>query len=561
MLRRVALIALLPLLVLGWGTASLSAGATGTAAPVTASWTEATPATVPSASYSAFMAAAPGGHLLMVQSSEGGGTSSTWSWSGSDWTQISTTHTVQYPTGVVYDAKLGAIIAYDAVNKSTVRWTGSDWVELVSGSGPSWSHGSMAYNAVDGTIIYFGGLNFSNTETADTWSFDGTQWTQLHPATSPPGRMMALMQLDPVTNQPVLFSGFVHSTQRNLDDTWTWNGSTWVQLHPVTSPPGRNSAASFVDQKVQRFFIEGGVADGLGVANDLWNWTGDNWNQVSLSSTPTQRYDQVAGYDPATMTDVLFGGFMSSPPAFSDTWILTTTSAPSTPSGVSVLGTSGSSALVSWQTSFAVGGPGLSYRATAQPGGATCTSASTSCTLDGLAKGTTYSISVVATNSIGSSDASAPATLVLTSDQPQVDPFASGGTAPAGVGDASTYAVSGFAGGTQVEIFVNGISAGTAPVASDGSVSLSVVWSDPHVSINGGPLIEVAWGPVSIGVSGTGTDGTARSVAGGFLLSETASGLPATGFPVGAFMGTAAGLLGLGGLFVVLRRRSRANPA
>ena len=105
---------------------------------------------------------------------------------------------------------------------------------------------------------------------------------------------------------------------------------------------------------------------------------------------------------------------------------------------------------------------------------------------------------------------------------------------------------------------MNGISAGTAPVASDGSVSLSVVWSDPHVSINGGPLIEVAWGPVSIGVSGTGTDGTARSVAGGFLLSETASGLPATGFPVGAFMGTAAGLFGLGGLFVVLRRRSRA---
>jgi hypothetical protein len=136
----------------------------------------------------------------MVQSSEGGGTSSTWSWSGSDWTKISTTHTVQYPTGVVYDAKLGAIIAYDAVNKSTVRWTGSDWVEPVSGSGPSWSHGSMAYNAVDGTIIYFGGSNFSNTETADTWSFDGTQWTQLHPATSPPGRMMALMQLDPVTN-------------------------------------------------------------------------------------------------------------------------------------------------------------------------------------------------------------------------------------------------------------------------------------------------------------------------------------------------------------------------
>ena len=51
----------------------------------------------------------------------------------------------------------------------------------------------------------------------DTWTWDGTTWTQQHPATSPSARTFASMAYDPATSTAVLFGG-----KGTLADTWTW---------------------------------------------------------------------------------------------------------------------------------------------------------------------------------------------------------------------------------------------------------------------------------------------------------------------------------------------------
>ncbi len=67
---------------------------------------------------------------------------------------------------------------------------------------------------------------------------------------------------------------------------------------------------------------------------------------------------------------------------------------------------------VSWTAPVSNGGdPISSYRATASPGGRTCSTSGTSCAIGGLANGTTYAVSVEATNSIGTSTPSAPSSL------------------------------------------------------------------------------------------------------------------------------------------------------
>ncbi len=67
-------------------------------------------------------------------------------------------------------------------------------------------------------------------------------------------------------------------------------------------------------------------------------------------------------------------------------------------------------ATISWSTSDQAG---TTYSATASPGGATCTTTTTSCTINGLRNGTTYSVRVKATNAAGTSDPSTSVSVTL----------------------------------------------------------------------------------------------------------------------------------------------------
>lgn len=73
---------------------------------------------------------------------------------------------------------------------------------------------------------------------------------------------------------------------------------------------------------------------------------------------------------------------------------------PSAPTNVNA--TSGDRQLaVTWTAAAANGSPVTGYVATATPGGASCTSTGTGCTITGLTNGTTYTVSVVASNANG----------------------------------------------------------------------------------------------------------------------------------------------------------------
>ena len=79
---------------------------------------------------------------------------------------------------------------------------------------------------------------------------------------------------------------------------------------------------------------------------------------------------------------------------------------PGPPTDVAAVPSDGQ-ALVSWNAPLDTGGLVItSYTATASPGGVSCTSTTTSCVITGLTNGETYSISVTATNAIGTSDPS-----------------------------------------------------------------------------------------------------------------------------------------------------------
>ena len=150
----------------------------------------------------------------------------------------------------------------------------------------------------------------------DTWVWNGTNWTQANPATSPSARADYTMVYDAARSQVVLFGG-KDGTGNYVNDTWVWNGSNWIQQSPLNSPPARYAHGMAYDAAHSQTVMFGGYNGNF--LNDTWAWDGTNWTQESPTASPSGRYAPNAmTYDGARDQVVLFGGLASS--QFNDTW-------------------------------------------------------------------------------------------------------------------------------------------------------------------------------------------------------------------------------------------------
>jgi hypothetical protein len=142
----------------------------------------------------------------------------------------------------------------------------------------------MATDPASGKVVLFGGFSSDGALLGDTWTWDGSTWTQQRPPTSPSARRTSSIATDPATRHVVLFGGFSGGSAK-LGDTWTWNGTTWTQQSPPKSPAARDSAAIATDPH-GRVVLFGG-ADGV-ILSDTWSLrpaprsrpTRDRWGRL-----------------------------------------------------------------------------------------------------------------------------------------------------------------------------------------------------------------------------------------------------------------------------------------
>ncbi|MGH2588556.1 MAG: Kelch repeat-containing protein, partial [Dehalococcoidia bacterium] len=196
------------------------------------------------------------------------------------------------------------------------------WAQQSLGSAPSArSAASMAFHAPTGTVLLFGGYDGSGS-LGDTWIWDGTAWSQLTPVTSPPPRDSASIAFDAANGSLVLFGGQVTTAAGRtlLDDTWVWNGETWMQADPAASPSARSGAALAYDPASQTLVLFGGSGES-GVLGDTWTWDGTTWTEQSPATSPAPRFDASMISHTPTGTVLLFGGNgHCSPNPCDDTW-------------------------------------------------------------------------------------------------------------------------------------------------------------------------------------------------------------------------------------------------
>lgn len=160
----------------------------------------------------------------------------------------------------------------------TWLWNGSSWSDVYPRNPPSARAGAtMVFDSLHGVTVLFGGSYYLN----DTWVWDGSTWTQENPQTSPLGRQGASMAYDSVNNQTVLFGGLIgviHDFQIQLsqgDDTWIWDGSNWTQQHPPSSPPAGGSLAMAFDPAHDRALLWDTIAkNDNSLVSTMWSWYG-----------------------------------------------------------------------------------------------------------------------------------------------------------------------------------------------------------------------------------------------------------------------------------------------
>jgi hypothetical protein len=241
---------------------------------------------------------------------------------------------------LAYDAAAGDIVLFGGSTTAPIKpgsslgdtwtWDGTTWTQQfppVSPPARTWS--TMAYLPKSRSVVLFGGNNLAGGDGAfdDTWTWDGIAktWTQQSPATHPSARGPNQLVYDAVTQNIVLFGG-VTTNLTSLNDTWTWDGTNWTQHFPVTSPAPRNGPALAYDSALRAVVLFGGAigaccADSL---NDTWTWNGLNWSEIHPANTlPRARNAANMDYDASYRALLLFGGNAGTGGSvLRDTWLL-----------------------------------------------------------------------------------------------------------------------------------------------------------------------------------------------------------------------------------------------
>ena len=267
----------------------------------------------------------------------------TWVWNGVNWIEktppagpppIPTSPPQRFSADMVFDTGRNEVVLFGGLGGQvfgdTWVWDGATWILRATGGPPPRLDPGMAYDASRREVVLFGGDGGSSGELDDTWVWDGTSWTQKFPAAHPSARLRHAMTFDAARSEVVLFGGGLKSLPSLTADTWVWDGINWTQRFPAVSPPSTGFSSMVFDAVRSRVILFGGQDDVVVARNDTWAWDGTNWTRLFPPTSPSPRIGHRMAYDSGRHETVLFGGTTLHGDAFDDTWVLVSSVGPPT---------------------------------------------------------------------------------------------------------------------------------------------------------------------------------------------------------------------------------------
>jgi hypothetical protein len=258
-----------------------------------------------------------------------------WAYDGSTWTRDNTDAPALVGHALAFDSDRhrtvlfgGEIRLSDMAGplrfRETLSFDQARWHNLTADldRSPYVTFGSLAVDPLLGQAVLAGGDHIMQVPSNETWLFDGAVWRlgSVGPRTS-----NHAMTFDPRRQRIVVFGGGTDPAAVSaIDDTLEFNGTSWTELTFAASPPARMSHAMVADTARNNIVMFGGkTADDIGTPlaiNDTWVLD-DTWHQIA-GAGPSARYQHAMAYDAKRRKVVLFGGanLQAAQPVLGDTW-------------------------------------------------------------------------------------------------------------------------------------------------------------------------------------------------------------------------------------------------
>ncbi|MGA8276147.1 MAG: PKD domain-containing protein [Thermoplasmata archaeon] len=313
-----------------------------------------------------------------------------WVYKNDTWTflgyNFSSGRTISNPNSksLVYDAADGHVMAFGGPSSSpsltgnfgdnyTWEWENDTWTNIsanVTNAPPGRYSTSMAYDATDGYVLLYGGTtvictynwSLSNcggaeveTGYADTWKYQGGNWTELNASSAPGYTPTPLLAYDPIDRGVVDFNDFSCGDANftssctcpcGVDSTWLWGpaapiGNVSIEArNAVDAGVSMNLSVTFdggtAPFTIQWAFGDGQFAVGRSVKHaysaagnfTAYVWINDSQGYHAVGSIQVAVYAGTiaAAYAFPNPTDVsigttLFPGILDgSPPQYSFKW-------------------------------------------------------------------------------------------------------------------------------------------------------------------------------------------------------------------------------------------------
>jgi hypothetical protein len=177
---------------------------------------------------------------------------------------------------MTYDDSSNATLLYNFMGNvpGTWIWEGSNWTLKTSGSNSNPDPGRfgpvMTFDPATRHVVMFGGFSQGGGNVSTMWSWRGQAWASL--GVDAPFQRTGVIAAGNVDGKTLLACLGAPS------QTWVWDGSHWTQLHPTHNPPA--AGQMFADPKSGRVLMWG-IDFMRSSVMQFWAWDGADWSQIA----------------------------------------------------------------------------------------------------------------------------------------------------------------------------------------------------------------------------------------------------------------------------------------